>query len=191
MKKDAMIAIALTGVIDCEVYLLMTMKPRLSLTDTRGLLDSKIADAGLTPEAAAAVHRRVASILRDEASRFREMEALLGVNQGAMSLKYGSLLWPGFEFRADADENGGVKSATYRRSRRPTRELKHPADLAAWSIDIPEFNAIFGPAIRRAKRPPFDEILPAYEEYELEWNGDRYGARFLWGLFLSSSACWE
>jgi hypothetical protein len=63
--------------------------------------------------------------------------------------------------------------------------------LPAWSVDIAEFDELFGPAIGRVKRPLFDDVLPAYEEYEFSFEGDRYGAVFLWGLFILASAYWE
>lgn len=186
-----MTATAFSGVVDFEVYLLMTMKPRLSLADTRGLLDAKVAEAGLSLDGAGRIHDRISKALSEEVSRFRDMKAVLGVDEDATSLKYNSVLWPGFEFSAHADVNGLIESAGYTHLEHLPLEAESPTDLAAWSVDIPEFDARFGPATRRDKRPLFDDILPAYEEYEFSWNGDRHGARFLWGLFLSSSVYWE
>jgi len=182
---------AFSGVVEFEVYLLMTMKPRLSLADARGLLDAKVAEAGLSLEEAGRVHSRISQVLSDEKSRFRDMKALLGLDEDGTSLTYSSVLWPGFEFRADADVNGLLESAAYTHVQRLLRKAESPTELAAWSVDIPEFDARFGPVIRRGSTPFFDDVLPAYEEYEFSWNGDRYGARFLWGLFLSSSVYWE
>lgn len=180
------------AVADFEVYLLMTMKPRLSLADTRGLLDAKLAKIGLSLDGAVRIHDRIADALRDETSRFRDMKRLLGVlDEDATSLRYNSVLWPGFEFNAHVGVNGLLESAGYTHTEHTPLDVESPAQLAPWSADILEFDERFGPNIRRAKRPLFDDILPAYEEYEFLWQGDRYGARFLWGLFLSSSAYWE
>jgi hypothetical protein len=180
------------AVVDFEVYLLMTMKPRLSLADARGLLDAKLTEIGLSLDGAVRIHDRIAESLSEEISRFRDMKTLLGVlDEDATSLKYSSVLWPGFEFNAHAGANGLLESAGYTHTERTPLDVESPAQLTPWSVDIPEFDDRFGPATRRGKRPLFDDILPAYEEYEFLWQGDRYGARFLWGLFLSSSAYWE
>ncbi len=186
-----MTATAFSGVVDFEVYLLMTMKPRLSLADAQGLLINKVGQAGLSLDAAERVHDRISRALGEDTSRFHDMKAALGVDEDATSLKYTSVLWPGFEFRAHAGADGSIESAGYTHIERVPLEVGSPTALAAWSVDVPEFNERFGPLIQRGKRPLFDHILPAYEEYEFSWNGDRYGARFLWGLFLSSSVYWE
>lgn len=180
------------AVVNFEVYLLMTMKPRLSLKDTRDLLDAKLAKAGLSLDEAVRIHDRVAEALSEATSRFRDMKTLLGVlDEDATSLKYNSVLWPGFKFNAYADANGLLESAGYTHTEHTSLDVESPAQLAAWSCDIPEFDECFGPAIRRTKRPLFDDILPAEEAYEFLWNEDRYGAEFLWGLFLQASMVWE
>lgn len=186
-----MITVSNSKVADFEVYLLMTMKPRLSLADAQGLFDTKVAQAGLSLDVARCIYDRISEALSDETSRFRDIKAVLGVDEDATSLKYSSVLWPGFEFVAQADMNGVLESAGYMHLERLAIGAQSPTDLAAWSVDIAEFNERFGPVIQREKRPLFDKVLPAYEEYEFAWNGDRYGARFLWGLFLSSSAYWD
>jgi hypothetical protein len=181
-----------SAVVDFEVYLLMTMKPRLSLADARGLLDGKLAKIRLSLDGAVRIHDRIAETLSEETSRFRDMKTLLGVlDEDATSLRYSSVLWPGFEFNAHAGVNGQLGSAGYTHTEHTPIDVESPTQLAAWSADIPEFDERFGPAIRRGKRPLFDDILPAYEEFEFLWKGDRYGAGFLWGLFLFSSAYWE
>jgi hypothetical protein len=179
-------------VVDFEVYLLMTMKPLLSLKNSRGLLDARLAPIGLSLDGAVRIHDRVAEALNNDTSRFRDMKTLLGVlDEDATSLKYNSVLWPGFGFNAHADVNGLLESAGYTHIEHISLDVESPTQLAAWSCDIPEFDERFGPAISRAKRPLFDDILPAYESYEFLWQGDRYSAGFLWGLFVSSSMVWE
>ena len=180
------------AIVDFEVYLLMTMKPRLSLADARGLLEAKLATAGLSVDEARRVHDRIARAIGDEASAFTNMKALLDIDdENARSLTYDSVLWPGFEFTAQAGADGSLESAGYTHTVRTPVDVDAPAELGAWSVDVHEFDERFGPAVDREKRPYFEDILPAYEEYEFSWQGDRYGARFLWGLFLSSSAYWD
>jgi hypothetical protein len=180
------------AVFDFEVYLLMTMKPRLSLADTQGLLDAQLSKIGVSIDAAVCIHERIGAVLTEKTSRFRDMKALLGIlDNDATSLTYNSVLWPGFNFNARVDEYGSLDSAGYKHTERTTLDVESPAQLAAWSVDIPEFGERYGPTIRRDSRPLFDDLLPAYEEYEFSWKGDRYGAAFLWGLFLTSSAYWE
>ena len=182
-----------SAVVDFEVYVLMTMKPRLSLADTRGLIDAKLTKIGLSSDAAERTHDRIAEALSVENSRFREMKTLLGVaDEKATSLKYASVLWPGFEFSARVGVNGLLESAGYKHAQQgKLLDVASPAQLIAWSVDIAEFDELFGPTIRRVKRPLFDKILPAYEEYEFSFEGDRYGAIFLWGLFVLASAYWD
>ncbi|MEZ0350841.1 hypothetical protein [Mycobacterium sp. pR1184] len=181
-----------TAVINFEVYLLMTMKPRLSLADTRGLLDARLSRVGVNLDNAARTHERIAAALSDQNSRFRDMKTLLGiVDNDATSLRYNSVLWPGFDFNAHADQHGSLASASYMHTDHTPLDVESPAQLAAWSCDIHEFDERFGPAVQVEKRPLFDDTLPAYEGYEFSWKGDRYGASFLWGLFLTSSVYWE
>ena len=177
---------------DFEVYLLMTMKPRLALADTWGLLDAKLAKAAISISGAKRISDRISQALSHEASRFRDLTALLEVADAHVtSVSYHSVLWPGWNFSARASSNGGLESAGYTHLEHAALSVESPTHLAPWSVDIREFDELFGPSTVRDKRALFDTILPAYEEYEFSWNGDRYGARFLWGLFLSSSAYWE
>jgi hypothetical protein len=121
-----------------------------------------------------------------------DIKTLLGIHDDdSTSLKYSSILWPGFGFHAGADEYGLLESAQYRHTRRDSPSVNSPAELPTWSVDVVEFAVRFGPIAIRRKWPIFDEVLPAHEEYEYLFNGDRYGARFTWGLLLSSSMYWE
>jgi hypothetical protein len=90
-------AMNVTAVTDFEVYLLMTMKPRLSLADTRGLLDARLSRIGASLDDAVRIHERTAAALTEEASRFRDMKALLGIPEdGATSLITTVCCGPGF-----------------------------------------------------------------------------------------------
>ena len=133
------------SIVEFEVYLLMTMKPRLSLADTRGLLDAKLSKAAVTLDAAVRIHDRIAQVLSEETSRFRHLQILLGVQEeGVASLRYRSELWPGFEFNASAGLNGQIESAGYVHAQRAPLDFKSPTQLAPWSVDIREFDEHFG-----------------------------------------------
>jgi hypothetical protein len=180
------------AVIDFEVYLLMTMKLRLSMAGKESLLEAKLAERGLTIDQAKHIHQRVAESLGDEASRFHNMKKLLGIaSLDATSLKYSSVLWPGFDFNAVAGEDGALESAGYWHIHHDSLSVGSPTALPTWSVDSAEFAKHFGPLTLRGKWSLFDEFLPGYAEYEFPWNGERYGARFSWGLFLSSSMYWD
>ncbi len=181
-----------TAIRDFEVYLLMTMKPRLALADTQGLLDAKLAKAGISINGAKRISDRISQALSREASRFRDLKALLGVaDEHVTSVSYISVLWPGWNFNAHANSNGGLASAGYTHLEHTALSVESPTHLAPWSVDIREFDEFFGPTTLRGNRSLFADILPAYEEYEFSWRGDRCGAGFLWGIFLTAARSWE
>ncbi len=183
---------AYAELIDFEVYILMTMKLRMSMADKGAQLQAKLAEHGLSLHDAELIYERIAENLSEEASRFENMKKLLGITDSASaSLKYSSVVWPGFEFNATADEDRLLESAGYRHTAHDPPRVDSPADVPTWSVDIAEFAEQFGPMELRGKWPLFDEYLPAYEEYEFSWNGEDYGARFMWGLVLSSSIRWD
>lgn len=185
-------ATSMRAVIDFEIYLLMTMKVRMSMAGKESLLEAKLAENKFTIEQAKHIHERIAEALGDEASRFENMKKLLGiVGPDASSLKYSSALWPGFEFTATVGEDGLLESAGYSHTRHALPSVASPIEMPTWSVDSTEFAKYFGPLTLRGKWPLFDEYLPGYEEYEFAWKGERYGARFIWGLFLSSSMYWD
>jgi hypothetical protein len=183
---------SVAAIIDFEVYLLMTMKLRMSMANKGAQLEAKLAEHGLSSYDAELIHERVATALGDEATRFGDMKKLLHITDHDSSvLKYRSVLWPGFDFNAIAGEGGRLEVARYCHTERDLLNVESPSELPTWSVDITEFAEHFGPLAIRGKWPLFDEFLPAYEEYEFSWNGERYGARFIWGLFLSSSVYWD
>jgi hypothetical protein len=180
------------AILDFEAYLLMTMKLRITMAGKVALLEAKLAEHGLSVDDAAAIHHRVTEALSDEAGRFETTKNLLGIaDPASASLEYSSLLWPGFDFKAIADHDGLLESARYRRITSDSPNVDSPSELPTWSVDVPQFSKHFGPLTIAGRWSLFDKYLPAYEEYEFEWNGERYGARFLWGLFLSSSMYWD
>ncbi|RAU89692.1 hypothetical protein DQP58_26040 [Mycobacterium colombiense] len=170
----------------------MTMKIRMAMAGMQSQLETKLAEHGLTLDQASQIHKRVGEALSDDASRFQSMQQVLGIaGSEATSLGYTSVLWPGFDFKATASESGLLKTAGYRHTRRSSSTVDSPTELPIWSVDVNEFQTHFGSLTLRGKWPLFDEFLPAYEEYEFGWKGERYGARFIWGLFLSSSIYWD
>jgi len=180
------------GVTDFEVYVLMTMRRRFLMAGSEGLIESKLAEVGLSLADGQRAYEQIAATLADEACRFREMKRLLGViDSESTHLNYGSALWPGFDFVASADGRGLLESAQYEHVGRELPGAKSPRELPPWSVDIAGFGKLFGPLEIRGKWPLFDEILPAYEEHEFRWDGDRYGVRFVWGMLLSSSMYWD
>jgi hypothetical protein len=184
---------SIATIIDFEVYLLMTMKIRTMNEREVKLFEAKLAEHGLSFDSAERVYERVAKAVGDnEATRFENIKHILGIaSQSSTSLKYSSILWPGFDFNATAGEGGLLESARYWHIRRDSRSVDSPTELTIWSMDITEFAEHFGPMTGGRQWPLFDKLLPAHEEYEFAWNGERYGAGFSWGLFLFSSKLWE
>lgn len=180
------------AILDFEVYLLMTMKPRMVNEKETQLLEAKLAEHGLSVDAAELIYKRVAEALDDEDSRFQNMKKLLDIaEQNGASVKYSSILWPGFDFNAVTRDDALLESASYRHVRGNIPRMDSPTELLTWSVDVTEFAEHFGAMTSGHQRPLFDKLLPAYEEYEFLWNGERYGAAFSWGLFLYSAKYWE
>ncbi|MGV7255022.1 hypothetical protein PJI20_01545 [Mycobacterium kansasii] len=178
------------SIVEFEVYLLMTTKLRMVNKDAR-LLQAKLAEFGLSVSDAESTHKRVGEILGDNDSYFGNMKKLLGIaDNGGASLEYSSILWPGFDFKAIAGEDGVLESARYWHTRRDSGNVDSPIGLSAWSVDITEFSEHFGPMTGGQKWSLFDKILPGHEEYEFQWGGERYGAAFSWGLFLWVTKLW-
>ena len=119
------------------------------------------------------------------------MKKLLGVaDQDSSSLEYSSVMWPGFDFNAIADDRGLLESARYWHTTRDWLSVESPAELPLWSMDLTEFTEHFGPMRKGRQWSVSDEFLPAYEEYEFPWGGESYGAGFSWGLFMFSAKSW-
>ncbi|KZS65118.1 MAG: hypothetical protein K2X56_06085 [Mycobacterium pseudokansasii] len=178
------------AITDFEVYLLMTTKLRMIKEEAR-FLHAKLAEFGLSVSDAESTHKRVSETLGDKASYFQNMKKLLGVaDSGVASLEYSSVLWPGFDFKASASEEGVLESARYWHMGRDSRSVESPIGLPTWSVDITEFAEHFGPLTGGQKWSLFDKLLPGHEEYEFQWDGERYGAAFSWGLFLWVTKLW-
>jgi hypothetical protein len=178
-------------IVDFEVHLLMTMKLRIKMSHKEAQLEGKLAEHGLSVETAEGIHKQIAQSVGDEASYFENMKKLLGFAEDATSLKYESVLWPGFTFKASTDEHGRLESARYTHKRRSSPGVDSPTGLAIWSMDVTEFREHFGPTNAGRKWSLFDKLLPAYEEYEFQWRGESYGAGFSWGLFMFSAMSWD
>jgi hypothetical protein len=180
-----------TVIVDFEVYVLMTMKPRLKMSQKLDQLEAKLAAHGFTQADGEHVHARVARALGDEATFFGNLAKLLGAQREVTSLTFRSALWPEFAFEASTGEGGRTVSAQYRRTDGATPDVAAPVGQPVWSLDVDEFAAHFGPLTLGRQWPLFDESLPNYAEHEFVWNGWRWGAGFSWGLFMFAAEFWE
>lgn len=175
-----------------EVYVLMSMRLRIRMSQNEAALQAKLAENGLTIETAEHIYEQVVAALSDEASFFRDMAKLLNVeSENVESLEYDSTMWPGFCFTATSSAGISLESAAYRHMQRDRFRGASPMQLPMWSVDIQEFGEHFGPLTVRGKWPPSDRLLPAYEEHEFEWAGEAYGAGFSWGLFMFAARMWD
>lgn len=188
-------------VFDFEIFVLMTMKLRLSLTSDpikKLRLQNKLAEYGLTAQHGELVHQRVAAALVDEDSFFVNLKTLLGADRGAEEVSFTSVLWPEFDFRATVNTDGQLKSARYFHTRKSAirPQFKSPRDVPTWSMDLEEFAEHFGPLNLALSHPIFYKVLPAYEEHQFDWTDERgreigYGAGFCWGLFNHAAENWD
>jgi hypothetical protein len=191
MMGQAMDAASVTDVLEFEVFVLLTMKLRLKMSQKLDHLEAKLTDHGLTVADGERIHDRVAQALGDEISFFDNLTHLLGADRGSTSLKFTSVLWPEFDFTAVAGEGRQTASALYRHVRADGQRVDSPTELPLWGLDLDEFAAQFGPLKLGSQWPLFDEHIPAYAEHEFEWNGWPYGAGFSWGLFMFAAQSWE
>jgi hypothetical protein len=112
---------------DFEVHLLMTMKLRIKMSHKEAELEAKLAEHELSVASAERIHERVVDGLGDEAVYFANMKKLIKfAEQDATSLKYESVLWPGFTFKASADAHGRLESARYWHTRRDSPSVDSP-----------------------------------------------------------------
>lgn len=86
-------------------------------------------------------------------------------------MRYRSVLWPDFDFKAIADTDGRLESAAYRRARGRFPDAVCPSELSMWSVDISEFAHRYDSLPLGYRWPLFDDLLPAYEEHEFDWQG--------------------
>lgn len=62
------------------------------------------------------------------------------MDPSAISLRYSSVLWPGYEFKANA-KDGHLESARYWHYKRELPHVDSPIGLPIWSMDLDEFAA--------------------------------------------------
>ncbi|SIH25286.1 Uncharacterised protein [Mycobacteroides abscessus subsp. abscessus] len=189
------------AVFDFEVYVLMSMELRLGMASDPAKklrLQHKLAEHGLTTEDGKRIHGQVLEALVDEDSFFTNLKKLLGTQTDAKEVVFASGLWPEFEFKANSNDDGQIRSARYWHTRKPAppSQLDSPNDVAHWSMDLEEFAEHFGPVKLVEQLPLFHEFLPAYEEHQFEWvdkygQTRDYGAGFSWGLFMSAGQFWD
>ncbi|WP_131812727.1 hypothetical protein [Mycolicibacterium peregrinum] len=178
------------GVPDFEIYQLLTMK--WGMLPRRAMIDWTLTEYGISTEDAQRIHQRVVGLLDDESSRFENLKQVVGVaKQDSTSLSFCSVLWPGFEFTAHTGPAGTIEAAQYCRAGGYPLPADSPGEQPTWSMDTAEFIEHFGPATLTHRSSLTDNVLPAHEVYDFEWNGRRYGAGFSWGLFLLASQYWE
>jgi hypothetical protein len=176
---------------DFEAYLVVTMK--YVVLGNEANLAAKLEEHGLSLEDAERIHQRITGLFDEASSRFECLKELVGGarDPNALSLTYQSVLWPDFEFTAIADSSGGLGSAEYRRATGKAQKAPSPREQAPWSMEVSEFADAFGPVTSRDRTPLFDEIVPAHDYLEFEWEGRDYAAAFSWGLFLHASMLWD
>lgn len=134
------------AVIDFEVYLLMTMKLRISMSHKESQLEARLAERWLSLGDAERIHEQVAEALGAEASRFENLKNLLGIpDNDARSLKYRSVLWPEFDFTAIAGEVGRLESARYRRAEAIKLASVPPLSCPSGAWTSPSSSSILAP----------------------------------------------
>jgi hypothetical protein len=185
------ITASINTVLNFETYVLMTMKLRLKMLRKEAMLAAKLSQHGFSIDDAERIHRQGSRALEEESTRFASMKELLSIaDRDPSVLTYSSVVWPGFEFNAIADDHGLLESAAYSHKLRHSTNAKSPTELALWSVDLAEFTEHFGPMRKSRQCSVSDQLLPAYEECEFLWEGESYGAGFSWGLFMFSSKSW-
>jgi hypothetical protein len=182
---------SLTAVVEFEIYVLMTMKLRLKMSQKLDQLEVKLVDHGFTPADAERIHGQLVEALGDETTFFYNLARLLGAHPEGTSLTFKSVLWPEFAFVATVGEGGRIESAQYRRIGGAASDVDSPTGRPCWSLDLAEFATLFGPVTLGRQWPLFDEYLPNYQECEFDWNGWPWGAGFCWGLFMFAAESWE
>lgn len=186
-----MTSASINTILNFEIYVLMTMKLRLKMSRKEAALAAKLGQHEFSIDDAERIHRQVSGALEGETTRFANMKQLLSVpDQDASTLTYSSVVWPGFDFNAIADERGLLKSAGYSHKVHHPISVKSPTELSLWSVDLAGFTERFGPMHKSRQWSVSDRLLPAYEEYEFPWDGESYGAGFSWGLLMFSSKSW-
>lgn len=181
-----------SAIVDFEIYVLMTMKLRMSMSRNTDLLHAKLSEQGLSVEDGERVRDRIASLLGDEASYFRKLRVLLtGKDTDATTLEFTSALWPDFDFKAVADGSGPARSIRYWRVRGDVPLVESPRAFAPWGVDVDDVARRCGPLTPGPLRPPDDKYLANYQEYEFSWDGRGYGPGFSWGLFMFAAQDWD
>jgi hypothetical protein len=175
-----------------EAYVLMSMRRWLKQLGHVTAVDGRLAEHGFTLDDASRIHQQIADALRDQATQFETIQRLLGADgRQPDSLAFLSVFWPEFCFTARAGADGGLDEARYRHSRGQTLQADSPTKVPLWSCDVEDFATRFGPLTFGSRLPVTHEVLPCYESHDFDWEGERYGATFHWGLFLNASQNWD
>lgn len=181
-----------SAIVDFETYVLITMK--FGLLDKQEIIKEKLLEHGLSLAEGEEIYGRMKDCLDGDKHFFTNLCEYLDAPSQNSSFGFDSRLWLGYKFMITKDGSGSVSVARYNCARRVPYEVgevgQAPLEIAPWSMDVPEFLARFNGASLCQQYSLFDELLPAHEYYEFEWNGDRYGAGFSWGIFLSAARLW-
>src|SRR5437660_11645357 len=136
MNRHAMDKRLVEAVVHFEVHILMTMKLRIKMSHEEAKLEAKLAEQGISLSNAEHIHKRIAGALGDEESYFVNLKRLLGIPGQDPELRYDSIVWPGFEFRAVLGSDGCVESAQYWHSAGNPLKTGDPSEVPIWSIDV-------------------------------------------------------
>lgn len=162
------------------------------MADNDASLEAKLTEHGSSLPDAERIYQRTTEAFNDRATAFSALKGLLDIaDPECVAFQHRSVLWPGFDFDVVGNRDGVLRSARFKQAEPSAHTAESPAGAKIWSMDVSHFEQTFRPLTLRHQTSHFDKFLPAYEEYEFRWEGERYGARFVWGLFLSSSIFWE
>lgn len=201
MKTVELNPVQISAVFNFEVYVLMTMKLRLSLTSDpvkKLRLQNKLAEHSISVADGERIYDQMTGTLVDEDSFFTNLRTFLGVNTNDQQVGFSSVLWPEFDFKATTDSTGQLQSARYWHTRKSAvrPQFCSPRDIPTWSMDLEGFAEHFGPLNLSLHRPLFDDYLPNYEEHQFDWINEYgqthdYGAGFCWGMFIFVGESWD
>lgn len=163
---------ARSGAIEFEIHQLLLM--RCSDSEKR----DKLADFGISIQEATIISDRVHRKLHLGPEQFSNLKELIDAPSATTtSIRSRSSFWPQFDFIAESTNFGTIGPARYVRSGNMPTTVANPADFPLWSVTVDEFSQLFGPL------QAVDSWYPN-EEYVFDFDGQRYGVGFGWGLFL-------
>lgn len=122
---------SINTIVNFEICVLMMTKLRLKIWRKEAALAAKLSQHGFPSDDAERIYRQMSGALEEESTRFATMKELLSAaDQGASVLTYNSVLWPGFDFTAIADNRRLLKSAAYSHNSRDSTIVRPPSWLS-------------------------------------------------------------